>query len=81
MNDYCVTTRDAEFSVTTEEKELIQDLPNDEKIEDRFPFDDWQRNKSEVFKIGSQSECQEYIDNINPKIVKFFKIDNLNSGK
>ena len=48
-----VGTVDTEPSVTLEEKELITNLPIDENIENRFPFDDIELNKVELYKIAT----------------------------
>lgn len=68
MAEYYVTTKEVEPMVTVEQKELIVELPFDETIKNRFPFDDLERNKVEIFKQGSQSECQQYIDDM-PSVV------------
>jgi hypothetical protein len=64
MTEYYVTTIEVEPIVSLEQKEMILELPIDETIENRFPFDDVDRNKVEIFKQGTQSRCQQYIDDM-----------------
>jgi hypothetical protein len=75
MSNFYVTTKVVEPIATIEERELIQALPADSEIENRFPFDDLDRKKVEVFKIGSRYECQEYINSMPSEIMNFFKIE------
>lgn len=75
MSDFYVTKKDVEPVVSVQEKELIQALPADKEIENRFPFDDPYRNKIEVFKVGTQDECKQFIDRMNDKIISFFKVE------
>lgn len=74
MNRYYVGTIDIEPIVTQEEKELIENLKNDKQIQNRFPFDDLERNKVELYKIGSQKKCQEYINTMDESIQYLFKV-------
>ena len=78
MNTHYVGTVDVEPSVTLEEKELIENLPIDENIENRFPFDDIERNKVELYKIGSQQECQDYINIMDESIQYLFTVYSYN---
>lgn len=72
MAEYYVTTIEVEPILTVEQKELILKLPIDETIKNRFPFDDVERSKVEIFKIGTEEECQNYIDEINDRIKHYF---------
>jgi hypothetical protein len=72
MAEYYVTTIEVEPIVTGEKQEMILDLPIDETIENRFPFNDVDRNKVEIFKQGTQSECKQYIDDMPPQISSLF---------
>lgn len=78
MAEYYVTTKEIEPMVTVEQKELILELPIDETIENRFPFDDVERNKVEIFKQGTQSDCQQYIDDMPSQISNLFTTVQLN---
>lgn len=75
MNEHYVTTKEVEPLVSEEQKELILSLPIDENIENRFPFNDIERNKVEIYKIGSQDVCQRYINGIHQKIIDLFKVE------
>ena len=75
MNNHYVRTIEIRPEVTLIQKELILELKIDETIENRFPFDDIERNEIEIFKQGTQVECQNFINNINKEIRKFFKVD------
>ncbi len=55
---YYVTTKEVEPWVSSEQSQLISNLPIDEKIANRFPFDDTDNNKVEIFMIGKHDECQ-----------------------
>ena len=72
MAEYYVTTIEVEPTVTLEQKDMILALPIDETIENRFPFDDIDRNKVEIFKQGTQGKCQQYIDDMSPQIRGLF---------
>ena len=61
MSKYFVRTIEKEPVVTIEESELISALPVDKSIDNSFPFDDSVRNKLEVYKVGLNVECKEYI--------------------
>jgi hypothetical protein len=78
MNTHYVGTVDVEPSVTLEEKELIENLPIDENIENRFPFNDIERNKVELYKIGSQQECQDYINIMDESIQYLYTVYSYN---
>ena len=78
MNEYYVTTKEAEPLVSEEQMELILNLPIDENIENRYPFDDIERNKVEIYKTGLQEECQQYIDKMPPQIINLFKVEKFN---
>jgi hypothetical protein len=75
MNNHYVRTIEIRPEVTLIQKELILELKIDETIENRFPFDDIERNEIEIHKQGTQVECQNFINNINKEIRKFFKVD------
>ncbi len=81
VNDFFVRTVETEFRVNCLlEAELITELPIDENMFNRFPFDhpmndDLERSKIEVYKIGSEEECQHYIDEINERIRYLFKVE------
>lgn len=75
MSKYYVTTKAAEPMVSEEQKELILELPVDETIKNRFPFDDIERNRVEVYKISFQIACQQYIDAMPSQIIGLFKIE------
>jgi len=75
MSVHYVRTIDIKPMVTSTERDLIQNLPIDETIKNRFPFDDRERNKIEVFKKGTQIECQEYINVMDERIRSLFKVD------
>ena len=76
MSKYFVRTIEIEPTVSSIiEKELIDDLPIDETIENRFPFDDIERNKLEIYKQGTEIECQDYINNMDERIRHLFKVD------
>lgn len=75
MSVHYVRTIDIGPMLTSTESDLIQNLPIDETIINRFPFDDRERNKIEVFKKGTQIECQEYINEMDERIRNLFKID------
>lgn len=72
MAEYYVTTIEVEPMLTVEQRELILELPIDETIKNKFPFDDVERSNVEVFKIGTEEECQNYIDEINDQIKDYF---------
>lgn len=75
MNKFFVRTVEAEFRVKDiSDTELFEKLPIDEDIINRFPFD-LERNSLEIYRIGSEEECQDYIDKINVKIRPLFKIE------
>lgn len=61
-------------------KELFNNLPIDETIINRFPFNDPQRASVEVYKIGTEEECQTYIDKINVRIKHYFKLEEFVEG-
>jgi hypothetical protein len=63
VSKYFVRTIEKEPVVTIEESELISALPVDKSIDNSFPFDDSARNKLEVYKVGLNVECKEYIKN------------------
>ena len=71
MAEYYVTTIEVEPTVTVEQREMILELPIDETIDNRFPFGD-DRNKVEIFKQGTQSKCQQYIDDMPSQINDLF---------
>ena len=71
MTEYYVTTIEVEPTVTVEQKEMILELPIDETIVNRFPFDD-DRNNVEIFKQGTQGKCQQYIDDMPSQINNLF---------
>ena len=76
MNKYFVRTIEIEPRVSSIiEKELIQNLPIDETIENRIPFDNLEWNKIEIFKQGTEVECQDYINAMNERIKHLFKVD------
>jgi hypothetical protein len=75
VSKYYVRTIELEPIVTLIEKELIQNLPIDETIENRYPFDDIERNKIEIFKKGKAIECQDYINDMDERIRHLFKVD------
>ncbi|QHG91425.1 hypothetical protein CVO_06070 [Sulfurimonas sp. CVO] len=76
MSKYFVRTIEIEPTVSSIiEKELIDNLPIDETIENRFPFDDIERNKMEIYKQGTAIECQDYINNMDERIRHLFKVD------
>ena len=78
MTRYFVRTVQVEPTVTLDEMELMENLPFDnDMIENRFPFDglDLERNKLEVYKIGSKVECEEYIKSTDQKIRDLFKVE------
>lgn len=73
---YFVRTKEIEPIVaSTKEAELINALPNDESIENRFPFNDIENHKVEVYKIGSQQECLDYINDMHKDIKYLFTVD------
>ena len=72
MAECYVTTIEVEPMVSGKQKELILELPIDETIDNRFPFDDLERNKVEIFKQGTQDECQQYIDDMPSQISGLF---------
>jgi len=74
MNTHYVATVDLEPKVSLKEKELIECLPIDENIENRFPFDDINRNEVEIYKIGSKQECQDYINMMDKSIQYLFTV-------
>ncbi|MBN2606599.1 MAG: hypothetical protein JXR47_04610 [Thiotrichales bacterium] len=78
MVEYYVTTKEVDPVVSGEQKKLILELPIDETIKNRFPFDDVERNKVEIFKRGSQSECQQYIDGMPSQISDLFTTKQFN---
>jgi hypothetical protein len=78
MAEYYVTTIEIEPIVTLEKSEMILELPIDEAIENRFPFDDVDRNKVEIFKQVTQSKCQQYIDDMPPQISGLFTVKQFN---
>lgn len=78
MAECYVTTKEVEPMVSGEEKELILELPIDESIKNRFPFNDVERNKVEIFKQGSHSECQQYIADIPSQISDLFTTKKFN---
>jgi hypothetical protein len=57
------------------ETDLFGNLKKDENIINCFPFDDLERKSLEIYKIGSEKECQDYIDKINVRIKHLFKIE------
>ena len=82
MKKFFVRTNTAEPEIEILEKEDIEDikglfdnLPIDKTIINRFPFDDSQRASVEIYRIGSEEKCQEYIDEINVRIKHYFKIE------
>jgi len=75
MSKYFVRTIEIEPTVSIIEKELIQNLPIDETIENRFPFDDLERNKIEICMKGTSIECQDYINDMDKRIKHLFKVD------
>jgi len=76
MSKYFVRTIEIEPTVSSIiEQELIDNLPIDETIENRFPFDDIERNKLEIYKQGTVIECQDYINNMDERIRYLFKVD------
>ena len=72
MAEYYVTTIEPEPMVSGEQRKLILELPTDETIDNRFPFDDLERNRVEIFKQGTQVECQQYIDDMPSEISSLF---------
>jgi hypothetical protein len=54
---------------------LFGELKIDENIVNCFPFDDFDRKSLEIYKIGSEEECQDYIDEINVGIKHLFKVE------
>lgn len=78
MAEYYVTTIEEEPIVTFEQREMILELPIDETIENRFPFDDPVRKKVEIFKQGTLSKCQQYIDDMPPQISGLFTVIQFN---
>jgi len=61
-------------------KELFNNLPTDETIINRFPFNDPLRASVEIYRIGTEAECQNYIDKINFRIRRYFKTEEFIKG-
>lgn len=74
MTKYYVATKELELLLTLKQKELMQQLPIDTGIKNKFPFDDLDRSKVELYKVGTYTECQTYIDEMDELIKGLFDV-------
>lgn len=76
MSLFCVVCKNGTVN-SIEEKELILALPLDETLNNRFPSENPTSDlyHLEVFKKGTQTECQEYFANIPQQIKHLFSIE------
>ena len=73
MSTFFVRTTEVEFDVDGYlVADLFDALPIDTNIINRFPFCDEERKKLEIYAIGSEEDCQVYIDAIDKRIKGFF---------
>ena len=71
MIKYYVATKESEPCLIPRQQELMQQLAIDTGIKNRFPFDDLDRSKVELYKVGTYTECQTYIDEMDELIKGF----------
>ena len=80
MCEYCVITISDSLSLSSTEAALIKNIPHEENINNRFPFDDQVRNGCEVFFKGSRQACDEYKNRLDDSIQCYFAVDEIGAN-
>jgi len=73
LSSYYIKLKDNVLIENYEQRDKISDLEL-ETPEERFPFDDVERSKTEIYFKGSYQDCVSKINSIDEDIRDFFEI-------
>ena len=79
MCDYCVRTISDTLTVSEEERKSFVEIPHEDNLNNRFPFNDFGRSGCEVFFKGNQQTCNDYLNALPPNIQCFFIVDEVDT--